>query len=127
MVFPRSLAVIGANALLVLASSASCEVTSGSGARSATTSCQSRDCEVTVSGAQGTGDLWEQGNTTIGYRILLADDQEADVRVSVQERAYRESEEAVLVPGDSAEVGGYTVTYVEHTGDAATFDFTWQD
>jgi len=127
MMIPRNLAVIGTNALLVLASSASCEVTSSSGARTASTSCESRDCAVTISGAQGDGDLWEQGNTEIGYRVRLADDQEAEVRVTVQEGAHRESDEATLVPGDSAQVGGYTVTYVEHTGDAASFDFTWQD
>ncbi|MFC4565635.1 hypothetical protein ACFO4E_27575 [Nocardiopsis mangrovi] len=118
---------MAANALLVVASSASCEVTSSSGVRASSTSCTSRDCEVTVSGAQGSGDLWDQGNTTIEYRIRLADDQEADVRVTVQEGAYRESDEAALVPGDSTEVGGYTVSYVERNGDAATFDFTWQD
>lgn len=127
MMIPRSLAVIGTNALLVLASSTSCEVSSSSGARAASTSCVSRDCAVTISGAQGSGDLWEQGSTTIEYRIRLADDQEADVRVTRQERAYRESDDATLTPGDSTQVGGYTVTYVEHTGDAAAFDFTWQD
>ncbi|MCG5220333.1 hypothetical protein [Streptosporangium sp. KLBMP 9127] len=127
MMIPRSLAVVGTNALLVLVSSASCESSSSSGARTASTSCENRDCAVTISGAQGTGDLWEQGSTTIEYRIRLADDRKADVRVTAQKRAYRESDDATLAPGGSTQVGGYTVTYVKHTGDAATFDFAWQD
>ncbi|MFC3998926.1 hypothetical protein ACFOVU_23595 [Nocardiopsis sediminis] len=118
---------MGTNALLVLASSASCEVNSSSGAGTASTSCENRDCAVTVSGTGGEGELWEQGRTTIEYRVRLAeDDEEADVRVTVRERAGHDSEDATLLPGDTTQVGGYTVTYVEHTGEAATFEFVWQ-
>jgi hypothetical protein len=126
MITSRGLAVMGLNALLVLASSASCETTSSSGARAATTACEGRDCAVTVSGSQGDGELWEQGRTTVEYRIRLADDRQADVRVATQQRAHRETDEATLAPGDSTRVGGYTVTYTEHDGETAAFDFTWE-
>ncbi|MFC4565289.1 hypothetical protein ACFO4E_25830 [Nocardiopsis mangrovi] len=41
-------------------------------------------------------------------------------------RAHREPDDATLAPGDSAQVAGYTVVCVEHTGDAASSGFTWQ-
>ncbi|RCV48600.1 hypothetical protein [Marinitenerispora sediminis] len=123
----RSLAVWSVNALLLLASSASCETRSSSGAGTARTSCEDRDCTVTVSGSGGSGDLWERGRSTVEYRVVLGSGSEADVRVTSRDRSQRESGDATVRPGESVELQGYTVRYVEYTADAATFEFIWQE
>nr|WP_221308659.1 hypothetical protein [Nocardiopsis mwathae] len=105
--------------MVVLAASGSCESYSGT----SSSSCRNGDCTVTLSGTGTSGDLLERGPTVYQYRILLNEDESADVRVRRKTSGQREDEESSLRVGETAELQGYTVEYVSHTDDTATFEF----
>ncbi|MCY9784551.1 hypothetical protein KIK06_11675 [Nocardiopsis sp. EMB25] len=118
---PRALAACGVTLLVALAST-SC---SGMNSRQ----CRNGDCTVVVVGAQYSGDLRDTKRVDFEFEIAVADDQSAEVTVEREEERTRRDEEesATLRPGESAELMTYSVEYVSHNADGATFEFTRTD
>lgn len=110
--------------LLLVVSTTAC----GGTASSSRFSCSNGDCSVTVSGARGSGDLYDTDAVEYEYRVHLEEDQDARVTV-IQELGDDEvgtREKATLSPGESAQLFDYTVEYLDFTDGAATFDFSFQ-